>query len=240
MKQQTVFKMLRMNSPTLSVGILTANLMSLQTELGLLEQARVKIVHFDVMDGCYVPMMTVGPPFIKSIRTDLLKDVHLMVKDPLEKVEEYVQAGADIVTVHVESGNDTLSILKKLGTMCSKNDPSRGLVRGVAINPATPVEILKPLLGDLELISLLAVTPGVKGQEFSYVTETKFKNLKKMLGTLDKEILICIDGGITKNNIDKVAAIGADIIVSGSAIFDGKTPLENARYMMDILKSNAK
>ena len=125
-------------SPTISVGILTADLMNLQSELAQLEVSEVQFLHFDVMDGCFCPMMTVGPPFIKAVKTPLLKDVHLMIEEPLDKLESYVNAGADMITVHVESGRHIHRVLQNLRKFTNVNDPDRGILRGVAFNPGTP------------------------------------------------------------------------------------------------------
>ncbi len=231
------FNLLKSYSPTISVGILSANLMHLSSELALLEGADLKAVHFDVMDGCFVPMMTVGPPFIKAVKTHLLKDVHLMIQDPKEKVEDYVHAGADIITVHIESCEDIHPVLRGLGMMENKNDPDRGLIRGIALNPNTPIELLAPLLDDIEMIVVLAVNPKVKGFPFFDSIGDKFAEVKDMVSTARKEILLCIDGGVKRNNIAEFAKMGADILVSGSAIFDGKAPVENARFMLNVIKS---
>ncbi|MEE8462870.1 MAG: hypothetical protein V3S50_12190, partial [Acidobacteriota bacterium] len=113
----TNFELLLQLSPTLSVGVLAADLMKLGSAVSLLEKTDVKLAHVDVMDGCFTPMMTVGPPFVKALKTPLLKDVHLMIQDPLEKVDEYVAGGADVITVHVESGTHIHRVFQKLGTM---------------------------------------------------------------------------------------------------------------------------
>ena len=133
-------ELLRAAAPTVSVGVITANLLSLGSEISLLERTGVKLAHVDVMDGCFCPMMTVGPPFIKAIKTSLLKDVHLMIEEPLEKVADYVAAGADIITIHVEACSHVHRVLQKLGTLTNVNDAARGIVRGVALNPGTPLE----------------------------------------------------------------------------------------------------
>src|SRR3990172_6935287 len=122
--QPTAMKLLREVCPTLSVGILTANLLSLGSELSVLERAGVKLVHIDVMDGCFCAMMTVGPPLIKAMKTPLLKDVHLMIAEPLEKVADYVAAGADIITIHPESGPHIHRVLQQMRNMANANDPS--------------------------------------------------------------------------------------------------------------------
>ena len=172
MSANKAFNLLRAFSPTISVGILSADLMHLSSELALLEGTDVKAVHFDVMDGRFVPMMTTGPVFIKAVKTSLLKDVHLMIQDPQVSVKDSVQAGADIITVHVESCKDIRPLLRELGTMENKNDPDRGLIRGVALNPGTPLKVLEPLLDDIEMIVVLGVDPAVKGQAFNDSTWT--------------------------------------------------------------------
>jgi ribulose-phosphate 3-epimerase len=178
-------------------------------------------------------MMTVGPPFIKAIKTSLLKDVHLMIEDPLEKVAEYVGVGADIVTIHPESCRQPHRVLQKLGQLTNANDPARGIVRGVALYPSTQLEVLDPLLDEIEMISLLAVNPGWGGQKYIPTTNARIARVQRMIADSGRDIILCVDGGITKDNIAAVAATGADLIVAGSAIFDGKTPEANARFMLD-------
>ncbi len=237
MPSNKAFNLLRASAPTISVGILSADLMHLGSELALLEGLDLKASHFDVMDGCFAPLLTVGPPFIKAVKTHLLKDVHLMIEDPLEKVDDYVDAGTDMITVHLESCKDILPVLRELGTMENRNDPHRGLIRGLALNPDTPVEVIEPLLDEVELIVVLAVNPGVRGQTFIDSTRQKFAQVKKMVSTAKKEILLCIDGGIKRNNIAQIAKMGADILVSGSAVFAGENPVENLRFMLSELRS---
>jgi ribulose-phosphate 3-epimerase len=226
-------ELLRAAAPTVSVGVVTANLLSLGAEISLLERTGVKLAHIDVMDGCFCPMMTVGPPFIKAIKTSLLKDVHLMIDEPLEKVAEYVAVGADIVTIHPEACAHVHRALQKLRTLSNVNDPDRGIVRGVALEPGTPLEILDPLLDELELILLLSVSPGWSGQKYSPSTNRRIARVQRMIADSGKEIILAVDGGITKENIAEVAATGADLIVAGSAVFDGKTPEANARFMLE-------
>ena len=231
------FSHLRAMAPTISVGVNAADMMKLGSELSLLEQTRVELAHFDVMDGCFTPMMTVGPPFIKALKTALLKDVHLMIEEPLEKVDAYVAAGADMITVHVESSTHIHRVLQKLGGMDNANDPSRGLVRGAALNPGTPLSFLKPLLEEVEVVMLLGINPGWGGQSFIASTFSRIAEVKKMIAERGTEILVCVDGGITKENIGDMAQAGVDVVVTGSAVFDGKDPVGNARFMLDSLGS---
>jgi ribulose-phosphate 3-epimerase len=230
---------LREASPLISVGILTADLMSLGSELRLVERTGVKLLHVDVMDGCFCPMMTVGPPFIRAIQTSLFKDIHLLIADPLEKLDGYVAAGADIITVHVESCRHIHRVLQRLGEMTNVNDSSRGILRGIALNPGTPLDVISPLIDEVDVVFLLAVNPGWSGQKFIPSTGPRLKQLKQIVRDADRDILIGIDGGITCNNIADVARMGPDIIVTGSAVFDGKTPLENARFMIDTLRETS-
>ena len=234
----TNFELLRQLSPTLSVGVLAADLMKLGSEVSLLEKTDVKLAHVDVMDGCFTPMMTVGPPFVKALKTPLLKDVHLMIQDPVEKVDEYVAAGADVITVHVESGTHIHRVFQKLGQMSNANDPARGLVRGVALNPGTPLAVLEPLIDEVELIMLLGINPGWGEQSFIPSTFARIEKVKGMIAEAEKDILVCVDGGVTRDNITELATAGVDIVVTGSAVFDGKNPVENAEFMLDALRTH--
>ncbi len=232
MPDKSLFDELRSASPLISVGMLTADLMSLGSELDLIHQAGVKLLHVDVMDGCFCPMMTVGPPLIRPIKTPMFKDVHLMIRDPLEKLDSYVAAGADMITVHVESSLHIHRVLQTLGKMTNVNDPSRGIVRGVALNPGTPLEVLEPLMDEIEMIFLLAVNPGWGGQGFISSTRGRAERSIQMIRDAKRDILLGLDGGVTRKNIADVARMGADIIVTGSAVFDGKAPSENAAFMI--------
>jgi ribulose-phosphate 3-epimerase len=234
MQKKPLFDELRRASPLISVGILTADLMSMGSELKLLENAGVKLLHVDVMDGCFCPMMTVGPVLIKSMKTSLLKDVHLLIDEPLNKLDSYVAAGADMVTVHAESCRHIHRVLQRLGQMGNVNDPQRGILRGVALNPGTPLEVLTPLMEELEMIFLLAVNPGWGGQKFIDSTRSRLGRVKQMIRDSSRDILLGVDGGVTRDNIGDVADMGVDIIVTGSAVFDGKTSAaENAEFMLD-------
>lgn len=232
MQSKALFDEVRRASPLISVGVLTADLMSLGSELTLMESAGVKLLHVDVMDGCFCPVMTIGPCLIKAMKTPLFKDIHLLIDEPLNKLEGYVAAGADMVTVQVESCRHIHRVLQRLGEMTNANDPDRGIMRGIALNPGTPLEVITPLTDELEMVFLLAVNPGWSGQKFISVTRLRLALLKQMIGKAKKDILVGIDGGVTRNNIADVARMDVDIIVTGSAVFDGKTPLENAKFMI--------
>lgn len=240
MQSKPLLGQLREASPLISVGILTADLMSLGSELKLMENAGVKLLHVDVMDGCFCPMMTVGPGLIKAMKTPLLKDIHLLIEDPLNKLESYVAAGADMITVHVESCRHIHHVLQKLGEMTNANDSNRGILRGIALNPGTPLEVITPLIDELEMVFLLAVSPGWRGQKFIPAVQNRLNRLRQMIGDAKKDFLVGVDGGITRNNIVNVARMDVDIIVTGSAVFDGKTPLKNAKFMISAVRDAAK
>jgi ribulose-phosphate 3-epimerase len=232
----TTFERIRAAAPTLTVGMATADLARLGDEMRLLESTGVPLVHFDVMDGRFTPVMTFGPPVVAAVRTSMLKDVHLMIEDPLATVGEYVGAGADVVTIHVESTRHPHRVLQALGAMKNANDPSRGIVRGVALNPGTPVEAVDPLLGDCELVLLLAVNPGWGGQKFIPSTADRAKRVRERIAAAGRDVLLCIDGGVKRDNAAEIAALGADLVVTGSAVFDGKDAAGNARFLLDAVR----
>ena len=233
------FGTLKSLAPTISVGMMTADLMNLGRDISLLAETEVGILHFDVMDGCFCPSMTIGPPLIKAVKTPMLKDVHLMISDPLNKVADYVAAGADMITVHIESDPTHIHrVLQSIAKMTNANDPERGIVRGIAINPGTPIESIEPLLDEVELIVLLAINPGWGGQQFAASTKARLSRVKKIISDSGNDILTGLDGGITRNNISDIAKLGADMVVTGSAVFDGKAPVENAKFMLGALRGN--
>ncbi|MDO9541849.1 MAG: ribulose-phosphate 3-epimerase [Kiritimatiellia bacterium] len=227
-----LIRQLRTLCPTISVGILTANWMNLEPELCQIEQAGVKLLHFDVMDGRFCPMLTMGPPLIKAVKTSLLKDVHLMIEDPLAQLDSFISAGADMVTINVEFCRHPHRVLQALGKMTNANAPERGLLRGIALNPGTPLDVVDPLLDEADMVFLLAVNPGWSGQSFISSTPRRVAALLDIIRRRKKDILVGLDGGVTRQNIDEVSRLGADIIVTGSAVFDGKAAAQNAGFML--------
>jgi ribulose-phosphate 3-epimerase len=211
--------------PHLSVGVLTADLLRLGDELAVLDDAGVGIIHIDVMDGHFCPPLTVGPPFVSALPDRFTKDVHLMISEPLTKIEEYVAAGAGILTFHIEAEGHPYRLLQSLG--------GRGIIRGVALNPGTPLALVEPLLDELELLLVLAVNPGWSGQTFLPATAQRLHSARELIGA--RPILIAVDGGITRANVAQVAGLAPDVIVTGSAVFDGGDTIANVRTMQAAL-----
>jgi ribulose-phosphate 3-epimerase len=227
------------DGPVLSVGILTADLGHLAEELALLEAGGARLVHVDVMDGVFCPMMTLGPPSVKAMRTTLLKDVHLMVDDPLPKVEWFVAAGADMITFHVEGAAQPHRVLHVLRQATNANDASRGIARGVALNPSSPLELLEPLLDEVDYVLILAIDPGWGGQRFLDGTARRLERAQELIGRSGRPIVLGVDGGVTRDNIGTVASLGADVIVTGSAVFDGVDAAANLADMRSLLREGS-
>jgi ribulose-phosphate 3-epimerase len=240
MPSQSALERLRAASPTISVGMLTADLGHLADALGTLETSGVDVVHYDVMDGVFCPMTTIGPPVVAAVETDLIKDVHLMVTDPERKVADYVAAGADVVTVHVEAGDYVHRALQELSDLENARGRERGIVRGIGLLPGTPVDAIEPLLDRVDLVLLVTINPGWGGQAFGVETPRRVEQVRNLLERSGGDILLGVDGGVTRKNIREVAGLGPDLIITGSAVFDGRQPAENARYMLEAVRDAAK
>ncbi|HEX8175622.1 MAG TPA: ribulose-phosphate 3-epimerase [Pyrinomonadaceae bacterium] len=208
-------------------SILSADFARLGEEISAVERGGASVVHVDVMDGHFVPNITVGLPVVKAVSraTRLTVDAHLMIEEPGRYAEQFVEAGAQMVSVHVEIDphiNRTLSAIK-----------SKGAMAGVAINPATPLVSLEEALPFADFVLLMSVNPGFGGQKFIRTSLDKLRRLRAMIDERRLATRIEIDGGIDRSNITDVVAAGAEIIVAGSAVFNTPDPAQAVRELRE-------
>ena len=214
----------------LSPSILAADFKVLGQEMKKTEENGAAYIHFDVMDGMFVPSISFGMPVLASINdaTEQFMDAHLMVQEPIRYVEAFQKAGADYVTVHLEACEDVKTTLDKIHAC--------GMKAGLAVNPETDVKELVPYLEDVEMILIMSVHPGFGGQKFIPESLDKIRAVRAMLNEKNLETDIQVDGGIYVENVREVLDAGANVIVAGSAVFGGDAG-ENTAKFMEILKS---
>ena len=215
----------------IATSILSADFSRLGEEVQAVDRAGADYIHVDVMDGHFVPNITIGPLVVDALRkvTNKPLDVHLMIENPDRYIADFASAGADIITVHQEAVahlHRSVELIKSLGKRA-----------GVSLNPATPVESLDVILDELDLVLIMSVNPGFGGQSYIPTSTAKISRLRKMLDAIGRQdVDIEVDGGIKADNIAEVAAVGANIFVAGSAIFNDKASItENMAALQNAL-----
>lgn len=214
----------------LSPSILSADFSRLGEQLRQLDEAGAHYVHIDVMDGMFVPSITYGMPVMKSIRecTERIFDVHLMIEEPIRYVNDFAEAGADLLTVHAEACGHLDRTIEAIR--------EKGILAGVALNPATPLSQIEYILPKVDMVLVMTVNPGFGGQKLIPYTLQKVRDLKKMVDERGLKTDIEVDGGINLDNVTEVMDAGANIIVAGSAVFHGDVT-ENVERFLSILNS---
>ncbi len=214
----------------LSPSILSADFSRLGDEIKLVEEGGADYIHIDVMDGHFVPNITIGPDIVKSLRkvTNLTFDVHLMIENPDDYIESFCNAGADIITVHQEACVHLHRTIQKIKSL--------GLKAGVSLNPATPVSSLKDIIRDVDMVLIMSVNPGFGGQSLIENVKYKFEELNQMIKEYNLNIDVEIDGGVTVNNLKEVLDWGANVIVAGSAIYKAQDVVAETKKFKKILE----
>lgn len=212
----------------LAPSILAADFNRLGKQIKELEQNQIKLLHIDVMDGMFVPSISFGMPLITSIRKEssLFFDVHLMVQEPIRYVKEFVEAGADLLTVHVEACQDVAETLKQI-----KN---QNIKSGISLNPETSVEAILPYLELADVVLVMSVHPGFGGQKLIPETLEKVKKLAKIREERNLHYNIEIDGGVNQENLLEIVSSGVDMIVAGTAVFSGNISV-NIRKLREVI-----
>lgn len=204
--------------PIIAPSLLSANFLHLEKDCQMLNESQADWFHLDVMDGRFVPNISFGLPVISHIRkaTNKVCDVHLMIEEPEKYTQAFKEAGADILTVHIEACHHLHRNIQQIKAL--------GMKAGVAVNPHTSVDLLKDIIADVDVVCLMSVNPGFGGQSFIPRTIEKIKQLKAIINQASSNCLIEIDGGVTLENANEILAAGADVLVAGNTVFKSADP----------------